>query len=123
VNNVSEFIKNCDLFILPSISRNEAFGLVLVEALYFGKPLVTTDVKGSGMNYVNRHNETGLVVPPKNPEALAKAINKILSDETLYIKFSENAKNRFKEFDINSIADKIINLYWEVHDGRKKDKQ
>ena len=123
VNNVSEFIKNCDLFILPSISRNEAFGLVLVEALYFGKPLVTTDVKGSGMNYVNTHNETGLVVPPKNPEAIAKAINKILSDETLYIKFSENAKNRFKEFDINSIADKIINLYWEVHDGRKKDKQ
>jgi glycosyltransferase involved in cell wall biosynthesis len=71
-------------------------------------------VKGSGMSYVNRHNETGLVVPPKNPEALAEAINKILYDKDLYNRFSENAKSRFKEFDINSIADKIINLYQEV---------
>lgn len=114
VENISPFLKICNLFCLPSIERNEAFGLSLVEAMYFGKPLITTDVKGSGMSYVNRHNETGLVVPPKNPEALAEAINKILYDKDLYNRFSENAKSRFKEFDINSIADKIINLYQEV---------
>jgi len=91
INNVSVFIKNSDLFCLPSISRNEAFGLVLVEALYFGKPLVTTNVDGSGMNYVNIHNKTGLVVPPKDPKALAEAINIILSDENLYSRFSKNA--------------------------------
>jgi glycosyltransferase involved in cell wall biosynthesis len=114
VNNVSVYMKNCDLFCLPSVSRNEAFGLVLVEALYFGKPLVTTSVEGSGMNYVNKHNETGLVVPPKNSKALAEAINTILSNEKLYEKFSRNALERFKEFEIDSIADKIINLYQEV---------
>jgi len=114
VNNVSVYMKNCDVFCLPSISRNEAFGLVLVEALYFGKPLVTTDVEGSGMNYVNKHNETGLVVPPKNSEALAEAINTILSNEKLYEKFSKNALERFKEFEIDSIADRILNLYQEV---------
>jgi glycosyltransferase involved in cell wall biosynthesis len=114
VNNVSVYMKNCDLFCLPSVSRNEAFGLVLVEALYFGKPLVTTSVEGSGMNYVNKHNETGLVIPPKNSKALAEAINTILSNEKLYEKFSRNALERFKEFEIDSIADKIINLYQEV---------
>jgi len=114
VNNVSVFMKNSDLFCLPSISRNEAFGLVLVEALYFGKPLVTTNVEGSGMNYVNIHNETGLVVPPKDPKALAETMNMILSDKNLYSRFSKNAKERFKEFEINSIADRLINIYQEV---------
>jgi len=107
-------MKNSDLFCLPSISRNEAFGLVLVEALYFGKPLVTTNVDGSGMNYVNINNKTGLVVPPKDPKALAEAINMILSDENLYSRFSKNAKERFKEFEIDSIANRIINIYQEV---------
>jgi glycosyltransferase involved in cell wall biosynthesis len=107
-------MKNCDIFCLPSVSRNEAFGLVLVEALYFGKPLVTTNVEGSGMNYVNKHNETGLVVPPKNSKALAEAINTILSNEKLYEKFSKNALERFKEFEIDSVADRILNLYQEV---------
>jgi glycosyltransferase involved in cell wall biosynthesis len=65
-------MKNCDLFCLPSVSRNEAFGLVLVEALYFGKPLVTTNVEGTGMNYVNKHNETGLVVPPKKFKSISR---------------------------------------------------
>jgi len=114
INDVSIFMKSSDLFCLPSISRNEAFGLVLVEALYFGKPLVTTNVEGSGMNYVNIHNETGLVVSPKDPKALAKTINMILSDKNLYSQFSKNAKERFKEFEINSIADRLINLYQEV---------
>jgi glycosyltransferase involved in cell wall biosynthesis len=114
INNVSVFMKNSDLFCLPSISRNEAFGLVLVEALYFGKPLVTANVDGSGMNYVNIHNKTGLVVPPKDPKALAEAINMILSDENLYSRFSKNAKERFKEFEIDSIADRIIKIYQEL---------
>jgi glycosyltransferase involved in cell wall biosynthesis len=109
VNNIPVYMKNCDLFCLPSIY--ESFGLVLVEALYFGKPLVTTSVEGSGMNYVNKHNETGLVVPPKNSKALAEAINTILSNEKLYEKFSKNALERFKEFEIESIADKIIEVY------------
>jgi len=114
VDNISYLLKNCNIFCLPSISRNEAFGLVLIEALYFGKPLITTDVKGSGMNYINRDGETGLVVPPKNPKALAEAIEKILSDNKLYQMFSKNALNRFKEFEISKIGNEIIKLYKEV---------
>lgn len=114
VDKVNAYIKNCDVFCLPSVTRNEAFGLVLAEALYFGKPLITTDVYGSGMNYVNQNGITGFVVPPRNPIALAEAINKISSDNDLYIKFIQNAKERFKEFEISNIGDKIISLYKEA---------
>ncbi|GIU70237.1 MAG: mannosyltransferase [Candidatus Woesearchaeota archaeon] len=114
VDKISFYIKESDLFCLPSVERTEAFGLVLVEALYFGKPLITTNVEGSGMNYVNQDGITGLVVPPRNPKALADAINKILSDNNLYERFSKNARERFKEFDISSIGDKIVSLYEEV---------
>jgi glycosyltransferase involved in cell wall biosynthesis len=112
ISSVPIFLKNCKIFCLPSIF--ESFGLVLVEALYFGKPLVTTNVVGSGMNFVNINGETGLVVPPRNPKMLAEAINKILSDENLYQKFSENAFRRFKNFEIDSVTDKMIKLYNEV---------
>lgn len=114
VQNISIFMKHCSLFCLPSVTRNEAFGLALAEALYFGKPLITTNVEGSEMSYVNKNGETGLIVEPKNPKALAEAINKILNDKELYNRFSINAKQRFEEFKIENIGDKIINLYKEV---------
>lgn len=114
VENVKEYIEICDAFCLPSIARNEAFGLVLVEALYFGKPLITTNVLGSGMSYVNISGKTGLIVKPRDPKALADAINKILSDEKLHSLFSENAKKRFEEFHIKSVGEQILNLYKEI---------
>lgn len=112
VNEISKYIKICDIFCLPSIM--ESFGLVLLEAIYFGKPLITTDVYGSGMNYVNQNGITGFVVPPRNPIALAEAINKILGDANLYNNFSQNAKERFKEFEISNIGNRIIDLYKEI---------
>jgi len=114
VDNINKLLKNCDVFVLPSILRTEAFGLVLVEALYFGRPLITTNVKGSGMNYVNQDGVTGFVVPPRNPIAIAEAIKKICFDRELYLKFSKNAKERFSEFNIQNIGESIIRLYKEV---------
>lgn len=114
VDNINKLLKNCDVFVLPSILRTEAFGLVLVEALFFGKPLITTNVKGSGMNYVNQDGVTGFVVPPRNPIAIAEAIKKICFDRELYLKFSKNAKERFSEFNIQNIGESIIRLYKEL---------
>lgn len=119
VENVQAYIQRAHLFCLPSISRNEAFGLVLVEALLFGKPLITTSVEGSGMNYININGNTGFVVPPKDPKAIANAVNRLLRDPELYDQFSKNAKERFKEFEIESIGQKIIKLYEEVLDAHK----
>ena len=113
-NNIDKLLKNCDIFVLPSILRTESFGLVSVEALYFGKPLITTNVSGSGMNYVNQDGVTGFVVPPRDPTAIADAIKKICFDRELYLKFSKNAKERFSEFNIQNIGESIIRLYKEV---------
>lgn len=111
VERVAPIMRGCHLFCLPSITRTEAFGLVLLEALYFGKPLITTDVPGSGMSYVNIHGETGLIVPPRDPRALAEAIKQILNNPEIYEKFSENARRRFEEFAIQKIGERIVNLY------------
>ena len=120
IEKIKPFLASCDVFCLPSIDRREAFGLVLVEALAFGKPLITTNVYGSGMNYVNVNNETGLVVENKNAKAIAEAIKKITSDKQLYEKFSRNAIERFKEFEIEKIGEKIIEVYKEVYKGNEK---
>lgn len=86
--------RTCDVFCLPSVERTEAFGLVLLEAMYFGKPLITTAIPGSGVSTVNRHNETGLQVPPENPEALAGAIGFMKNHPELRKKMGTIARRR-----------------------------
>jgi rhamnosyl/mannosyltransferase len=71
-----------DVFVLPSIERSEAFGMVQLEAMAAGLPVVSCDV-GTGVAWVNQHESTGLVVPPRNPQALAAAINRLLADPAL----------------------------------------
>ena len=82
------------MFAFPSITRNEAFGISLAEALYFGKPALTFTIKGSGVNYVNINNETGLEAPNEDVKSYADNINRLLHDEALYKKLSIGAKER-----------------------------
>jgi len=113
--NLGSYYQACDIFCLPSIYKSEAFGLVQVEAMYFSKPIVSTDIEGSGVSWVNQNDVTGLVVPPKNVIALAKAVNKIIKNPELKKKFGENAKRRFEEeFRIEIVAEKILKLYKEI---------
>jgi rhamnosyl/mannosyltransferase len=71
-----------DVGVLPSTLPSEALGIVLIEMLACGVPAVSTEL-GTGTSFVNLHGETGLVVPPADPEALAAGLNQLLADEPL----------------------------------------
>ncbi len=89
----------------------ETFGIVLLEAMARGKPVISTEL-GTGTSWVNQDGETGFVVPPRSPDAIAKAINKLLSDEELRIKMGRNARKRVEEhFTTEKVIDQLIELY------------
>ena len=101
----------CDIFVLPSVEKTEAFGLVQLEAMACGKSVVNTN-HPTGVPYVSLDRITGLTVPPKDSEALAKAINILLNDESLRKKYGENGRKRVeKEFTVKIMIKKVLNLY------------
>ena len=89
-------MQGCEAFVLPSHLRSEAFGMVLVEAAMMGKPLVSCAI-GSGMSYINIHNETGFAVPPEAPQELSEAIRTLLEDETLRSRLGSAARQRYEK--------------------------
>jgi glycosyltransferase involved in cell wall biosynthesis len=100
-----------DLFVLPSIYRSEALGIVLLEAMAAGLPLISTEL-GTGTSYVNRHEETGLVTPPDDADALAEAINRLLGDADLRRRFGEAALRRAqREFSLAQMLDATEGIY------------
>ncbi len=92
------YLKACDIFCLPSITKAEAFGVVLLEAMIFSKPLVTSNIKESGMTWVNKNNISGLHVDLKSPKSLANAFMKLQKDEIFYKDLSQNSYKRYKTF-------------------------
>jgi len=102
-----------DVFVLPSNSRAEAFGIVNLEAMARGLPLITTEV-GSATSWVNEHNVTGLVIPPMNPDALAKAID-AMRDEDMRRRMGMAARERVKAlFTREKMVDGIESVYRET---------
>lgn len=94
------------LFVLSSIMKTEAFAIVQIEAMSCGKPVVSCHIPGSGVSWVNQDGISGLVVEKENPQALAEALNKVLSDPNLYSNLAEGAKKRYEELFTNK---KMIN--------------
>lgn len=88
---------DCDIFVLPSTAKSEAFGIVQLEAMVYGKPVVNTALP-SGVPYVSIHGETGLTVPPADADALAKALNLLASDGRLREKLGKNAAARTEKY-------------------------
>ncbi len=82
-----------DLGVLPSTLASEAWGMAMVEMMAAGLPVVCTEL-GTGTTFVNRDGETGLVVRPGDPGALAAAINSLLGDEALRARLGAGATRR-----------------------------
>jgi glycosyltransferase involved in cell wall biosynthesis len=87
-DDVAELMSIMDIYVQPSI--NEGMGKTIVLAELLGKPVVATNVQGIPSVVIN--NETGILVPPKDPQKLAEAIVKLINDKDLRIKMGENAK-------------------------------
>ena len=105
------YLAACGIFTLSSVTKVEAFGVVLVEAMLFDKPLVTTNLRESGMSWVNQEEETGLQVPPHSPKELAKAFERLL-DEELYADVSKNVRKRFENlFQREQMLESLVALY------------
>lgn len=104
--------KKASLFCLPSINRSEAFGVVLLEALAFGLPIISTKIKGSGTSWVNKHEETGLVVKNNDSKSIALACNRILNSKSLRNKFSKGSRKRYLQlFTIKKFLNRIRGIY------------
>jgi glycosyltransferase involved in cell wall biosynthesis len=111
VDDLPAYYQACDLFVLPSSHRSEAFGLVQVEAMACGKAVVCTEL-GTGTSYVNVDGETGLVVPARDASALAEAINRLLTDEALRMEMGEKGRKRaVQEFSHETMTDRVVALY------------
>jgi glycosyltransferase involved in cell wall biosynthesis len=100
------------IFAFPSITRNEAFGVVLAEAMYCGCPTVTFTIEGSGVNWVSLNNVTGIEVENKDVQNLAVAVDKLLTNENLLAEYSSNAHNRVQTmFSEEAVGVQVRNLY------------
>jgi rhamnosyl/mannosyltransferase len=88
-------IKHCLTMVLPSHLRSEAFGMVLVEAAMLGRPMISCEI-GTGTSYVNLGGESGLVIAPEDPQALAEALHTLLSDSELATRFGHGARARYE---------------------------
>ena len=99
----------CDIFCFPSITKNEAFGIALAEAMAYAKPAVTFTIEGSGVNYVSLDGLTGIEVENRNVAAYAEAIKKLASDAQLRKTYGENAKRRVEELFTNEKFTQNVN--------------
>jgi glycosyltransferase involved in cell wall biosynthesis len=102
--------KKADLFVLPSINEAEAFGVVQLEAMSNGLPVINTNLN-SGVPFVSLNNYSGFTVDPKNVEDLKNAIQKVITNKELYIQFSKNALERSKLFSRDKMANDYIKIY------------
>ena len=99
---------------LPAVARSEAFGLVLLEAMAAGLPLITTEL-GTGTSWVNQHEETGLVVPAGDAVALAAAVRRLLEDGRSREAMGARARQRFSaSFTAARMLADLDRIYEEV---------
>ena len=112
-DDLAAYYAAADLFVLPACERSEAFGLVQVEALASGLPIVSTEL-GTGTSYVNADGETGLVVPPRDGRALRVGIQRLLDDATLRARLAAGALERAKLFTAERMVSDVIGQYEQL---------
>jgi glycosyltransferase involved in cell wall biosynthesis len=107
--------ENADVFCLPSTDRAESFGLVLLEAMRARLPAIASAIVGSGVGFVVREGETGLLVTPGDAAALANALRRLAADAGLRARMGAAGAQRWQqEFTLDRAADRVLRLYEQV---------
>jgi glycosyltransferase involved in cell wall biosynthesis len=111
---LAAYFHACDVFCLPSVTPMEAFGLVQLEAMACGKPVVCT-LLNNGVNVVNVAGRTGLAVPPGDAAALGGALNTLLADDALRARMGCDALSWAREhYSLDAMVERHIALYHSV---------
>jgi len=105
------YYASCDVYCSPATGQ-ESFGIVLLEAMATGKPVVASDI--DGYRSVMTDGREGLMVPPCDPSALAKAIVKVLLDREAARRFGENGLSRAQDFSWPKLAERVDGFYEEL---------
>jgi rhamnosyl/mannosyltransferase len=112
------FYDACDIFCMPSTARAEQFGLVQLEAMNCGKPVVATRL-GTGVEYVTLDGVTGLIVEPGNVESLALALNRLIADAPLRARLGAAGRQRVADvFSVRRMIDRTVAVYRQLAPGR-----
>jgi glycosyltransferase involved in cell wall biosynthesis len=104
----------CDVFVLPSITNAEMFGVVQLEAMACRKPVISTNLP-TGVSWVNQDGKTGYIVSPGKVGELAKAIQKLVGDRLLRESMGEAGRARVEQdFTSTKMADAMLQVYQEM---------
>jgi glycosyltransferase involved in cell wall biosynthesis len=107
-------IKLCYAVTFPSHLRSEAFGISLLEGAMFGKPMISSEI-GTGTTYINIHGDTGLVVPPSDPQAFGEAMRTLWDNPQMAQDMGRRAAERYRElFTASQMAESYTALYHEL---------
>ncbi len=118
-SDVPRYYKTADVFCAPATS-GESFGIVLLEAMAVGKPIVATNIEGYAG--VVSDGEDGVLVPPQDGKALAEALISVMSDEALREQMGARGRLEAEEYSWEHIAQRVLDYYVRVlGESRGKD--
>lgn len=109
--NLPRYYASCDIYCSPATGA-ESFGIVLLEAMASGKPILASDIPG--YRTILEEGKEGLFFEPCNPDALAEKINYLLKNQKLMKYFAENGRKKALNYDWSSVAKKVLQFYTEV---------
>jgi phosphatidylinositol alpha-mannosyltransferase len=116
-SDLPRYYKTADIACFPATGR-ESQGIVLLEAMAVGKPIIASDI--DGYSSVLTDGVEGIAVPPRNAEKLAEAILRLIKDKKLRLEMGARGKPRALQYEWSIIAKKVLDFYVETLDRIKR---